>query len=204
MVGKGMLDRFDDRIDELEAAVREIAIDITTGTFVERLSPEEVWERTGDQINLVSELIKELREYLFILKPEKVPTIQRQVADIYERLEVYKETLGAGTYAPKEGSQLSIDELRKALVEVSDFVSLCRAIKAEPSEVIGAVLSLREEKQDTYPIATAKVVALGELVKEAEASYKEMAELSSKMESNLSAIRSEYEDLLVTLRKKEE
>lgn len=199
-----MLDRFGDRIDELEAAVREIAIDITTGTFVERLSPEEVWERTGDQINHVSELIKELREYLFILKPEKVPTIQRQVTDIYERFEVYKETLGAGTYAPKESSQLSIDELRKALVEVSDFVSLCRAIKAEPSEVIGAVLSLREEKQDTSPIATAKVVALGELVKEAEASYKEMAELSSKMESNLSAIRSEYEDLLVTLRKKEE
>ena len=42
-----MLDRFSDRIDELEAVVRKIAVDITTGTFVERLPPGEVWEKTG-------------------------------------------------------------------------------------------------------------------------------------------------------------
>lgn len=199
-----MLDRFSDRIDELEAAVREIAIEITTGTFVERLPPEKVWEKTGGRISLVSELIKELREYLFILKPEQVPTIQRHVAGMYERLDRFREAMTEDSAATMEASQVSIDELRQTLVEISDFVSMCRTIKAEPSEVISAILSLREEKTDTQPISQAKVKRLGDLVKEAQASYREMSDVSSKMETRLEALRSEYEDLLISLRKKEE
>ena len=197
-----MLDRFSDRIDELEAVVRKIAVDITTGTFVERLPPGEVWEKTGDHINMVNELIKELREYLFILKPEKVPTIQRRVTDIRERLDVFKETLTADSEAP-ESSEVSIDELRKALVEISDFASLCRAFKAEPSEVISTILSLREGKQDSAPIAQAKMVHLGDLVKDAQASQREISEMSTNMETRLEALRSEYEGLLISLRRKE-
>ena len=199
-----MLDRFSDRIDELEAAVREIAIEITTGTFVEKLPPEKVWEKTGDRLNLVSELIKELREYLFILKPEQVPTIQRQVTGMYERLDRFREAMTEDTAATMEASQVSIDELRQTLVEISDFVSMCRAIKAEPSEVINAILTLREEKTDTHPVSQTRMKRLGELVKEAQASHKEMSEVSSTMETRLEALRSEYEDLLVSLRKKDE
>ena len=69
-----MLERFSDRINELETVSREIAIDITTGAIMERLPPKRIWERAGERVTMVGELIKELREYLFIMKPEKVPT----------------------------------------------------------------------------------------------------------------------------------
>lgn len=200
-----MLDRFSDRIDELESVMREIAIDTTTITFVERLPPEKVWEKTGSRVTLVGELVKELKEYLLILKPEKVPTIQRHVTGIYERLDVFKETLRADTADATEKSQAPIDELRQALVDISGFISLCREIRAAPSPVISSILSLREGKNvDVQPVTHAKMQHLGELIKEAQASHKEIAEISTKMEYQLDDIKSEYENLMLSIRKKEE
>ncbi|MFQ6053842.1 MAG: hypothetical protein ACE5OO_06430, partial [Candidatus Bathyarchaeia archaeon] len=67
--------------------MREIAVDIATGTLVERLPPGRIWERVGERVTMVEELLKELREYLSIVKPEKVPTIRRRLASIFERLD---------------------------------------------------------------------------------------------------------------------
>ncbi len=69
-MGLGMLERFEGRVNELESIVRELAIDITTGTVVDRIPPEKMWEETGERVTIVRELIKELREYITILKPE--------------------------------------------------------------------------------------------------------------------------------------
>jgi hypothetical protein len=199
-----MLDRFGDRIKELESVVREIAIDITTGTVVDRLPPEKVWETTGPKISMVRELIKELREYLYILKPEKVPTIQRNITGIFERLDLFKESLTKDRGAEEDGSQISVDELRNALSEISEFVSLCRAIKADPSEIIQSVIDLRQgQKSDAPSITEARMKYLGDLVKEAQSSYGEITELSSKMEHQLAAIKAECEDLYFSLSKKE-
>jgi len=200
-----MIDRFGDRIKELESVVREIAIDITTGTVVDRLPPEKVWETTGPKVSMVRELIKELREYLYILKPEKVPTIQRSVTGIFERLDLFQESLTMDRGAEGESSQASVDELRKALGEISEFVSLCRAIKADPSEIIESILTLRQgRKSDAPSITQARMKYLGDLVKEAQSSYGEITELSTKMEHQLSAIKAECEDLYFSLSKKEE
>jgi len=199
-----MLDRFGDRIKELESVVREIAIDITTGTVVDRLPPEKVWETTGPKISMVRELIKELREYLYILKPEKVPTIQRSITGIFERLDLFKESLTKDRGAEEGGSQVSVDELRNALSEISEFVSLCRAIKADPSEIIQSVIDLRQgQKSDASSITEARMKYLGDLVKEAQSSYGDITELSSKMEHQLAAIKAECEDLYLSLSKKE-
>jgi hypothetical protein len=205
MLGERMLNRFGDRIDELESIVREIAIDITTGTFVEKLPPEKVWEKTGDRIEMVSGLIRELREYLFMLKPEKVPSIQQQVADIYERLGAFQERLKLDVEAPGGGTRLSIDELRQALVEISEFVSFCRAVKVEPSDIINSILRLREAQiTEEFSIAESKIKRLRNLVKEAQSSQREATEASKRLENQLEAIRSEYEDLIVSLYRKEE
>jgi hypothetical protein len=200
-----MIDRFGDRIKELESVVREIAIDITTGTVVDRLPPEKVWETTGPKVSMVRELIKELREYLYILKPEKVPTIQRSVTGIFERLDLFQESLTMDIGAEGESSQVSVDELRNALGEISEFVSLCRAIKADPSEIIESILTLRQGRKSDAPSMTqARMKYLGDLVKEAQSSYGEITELSTKMEHQLSAIKAECEDLYFSLSKKEE
>lgn len=200
-----MLNRFGERIDELESVVRDIAIEITTGTFVERLPPEKVWEKTGDRINLVSELIRELREYLTILRPEKVPSIHQQVTKIYERFGVFQDKLKPEAEALSGIPPVSIDDLRQALVEISEFVSLCRAVKAEPSEVIGAVLQLREgQRTKEFSLAETRIQRLGDLVREALASQRLSAEASKRLESQLEALRSEYESLLASLYKKAE
>ncbi|MGD2201706.1 MAG: hypothetical protein PVJ38_08765, partial [Candidatus Bathyarchaeota archaeon] len=168
-MGAVMLDRFGARISELEEVVREIAIEITTGTVVDRLSPEKVWEKTGDRIKIVRELINELKEYLYILKPESVPTVQRHVTGILERLDIFKESLGLEE-GQEQASQESVDELRKALGEISEFVSLCRTVKSEPSDVIKTIMDLRaNQRTDGLPITPSKMMRLGELVKRTQA-----------------------------------
>jgi len=203
-LGDELQERFSDRINDLEAVVREIAIDITTGTLMERLQPKRIWERAGERVTMVAELLKELREYLSIMKPEKVPTIQRNVVTISERLELFKETLEKETLEPQDSSRKALEELRQALVEISDFLSLCKEVRATPSPVISTVLSLKGVRVSEVPYETwAKMERLADLIKSTQAAYEDIAELTSRMENQLDAIRSEYENLMFTFRKKE-
>jgi len=199
-----MIHRFGNRIDELEGVLREIAIDITTGTFVDRLSPEELWEKTNERVSLVSDLIDELKEYLFILKPESVPTFQRHVTGIHERLDVFQETLKMDA-DDEHRSQVSIDELRQALVEISDFIILCRETRENPSEVINEILTLRaNQSTDAAPVNQAKMGPLGDLLKGAQASHGKLEELYAEMGSQLEALKKEYDELYFSLKRKEE
>lgn len=199
-----MIHRFGNRIDELEGVVREIAIDITTGTFVERLSPKELWEKTNERVSLVSDLIDELKEYLFILKPESVPTFQRHVTGIHERLDVFQETLKMDA-DDEHRSQVSIDELRQALVKISDFISLCRETGESPSEVINEILTLKENQAtDAPPVTQDKIGPLGDLLEEAQASHGKLEELYAEMGSQLEALKKEYDELYFSLKRKEE
>ena len=203
-MGLEMLERFEGRVNELESVVRELAIDITTGTVVDRIPPEKVWKETGDQITVARKLIKELREYLSILKPEKVPTIQRRVTGIFERLDIFKESLlQKGT---EEGSaRASIDELRKALEEIAEFTSLCRDIREDPSEIIQSILELRENQQtDLPPMTPAKMMRLGDLVKKARGSHGEIAELVAQLDGRLAEVKEEYDELYFGLSRKQE
>lgn len=199
-----MLERFSDRISEVEAIVREIAIDITTGTLMERLPPGRIWERAGERTTMLCELLKELREYLSIMKPEKVPTIQRHIVTISERLELFKETLERESLDPQESSRRALEELRQALVEISDFLSICREVRATPSPVIRAILSMRGGRVSEVPSETwAKMEHLAELIRSMQAAYGDIAELTSRMGNQLDAVRSEYENLMFRFRKKE-
>ena len=49
-----------------------------------------------------------------------------------------------------------------------------------------------------------KMVILSDLVKSTQAAYEDVAELTARMESQLNAIRSEYESLMFSFKKKEE
>lgn len=198
-----MLERFEGRVNELESVVRELAIDITTGTVVDRIPPEKVWEETEERINVVRELIKELREYLFILKPTKVPTIQLRVTGIFERLDIFKESL-TQEGAEEGTAKASIDELRKALEEIAEFTSLCRAIHEDPSEIIQTILELRENQQtDRPPMTPAKMMRLGDLVKNARESQAEITALVAQLEGRLAEVKEEYDELYFSLSRKE-
>lgn len=200
-----MIERFSDRINELEAVAREIAIDITTGALMERLPPKRIWESAGERVTMVGELLKELREYLYIMKPERVPTIQRHVVAISERLNLFEDALERDALDPQEKSRRALEELRQALVEISDFLSLCKDVRAMPSPVISAVLSLRGGSVSEVPSETmAKIDHLADLIRSTQVAYGDISELTSRIETHIDAIRSEYENLMLSFRKKEE
>lgn len=204
MVGALTLERFEDRIGELEATIKEIAIDVTTGTFVEKLSSGDLWEKLQDRVKLVTELVNELREYLFMLKPERIPTIQRHTVEIQERLDLFEESL-MKNIGSSEAPQEAGEELRQALVDISEFVSFCRVVRKEPSEAIQEILVLRENQAtDSPPMTQEKMHRLGTLVKDAQSHQREAAMVTTKMESQLEALRSEYDRLLYGLKKKDE
>jgi DnaJ-domain-containing protein 1 len=199
-----MLERFEGRIDELESVVRELAIEITTGTVVDRIPPDEVWAKTGERVTVVRELIKELREYLYIIKPEKVPTIQGKVTGIFERLDIFKESLTQES-AEEANAKSSIEELRKALEEIAEFTSLCREIQDDPSEIIQTILQLRESQQtDRPPMTPAKMMRLGNLLKNAREIHGKTAELVAQLDGELVEVKEEYDELFFSLSKKEE
>jgi uncharacterized coiled-coil DUF342 family protein len=203
-MGLGMLERFEGRVNELESVVRELAIDITTGTVVDRIPSGKVWEETGERITVVRELINELREYLSILKPEKVPTIQEKVTGIFERLDIFTESL-TQEGAEEGTARASIDELRKALDEIAEFTSLCRTIREAPSEIIQTILELRENQQtDKPPMTPAKMMRLGDLVKNAQESHGEITELVAQLDERLAEVKEEYDELYFNLSRKEE
>jgi hypothetical protein len=191
-----MLDRFSDRIEEMESVMRELAIDVTTGSFVDRLPPERVWERTEDRIELVSGLLRELREYLFILKPESVPSIQRRILSINEHLEVFKETLKREDDEGNVAYPESIDELRRALSELTGFLALCRDVRGSPSPVIKAILELKDgEDMDISTEIMAKMKLLENLIRSAQKSHIEASELDSMTTRQFETIRLELEKL---------
>jgi len=191
-----MLDRFSDRIEEMESVMRELAIDVTTGSFVDRLTPERVWERTEKRIELVSGLLKELREYLFILKPESVPSIQRRVLSISEHLEVFKETLKKEDDEDNIAYPESIDELRRALSELTGILALCGEVREAPSPVIKAILELKDgEDLDVSTEILAKMKLLENLIRSAQKSHLEASELDSMTTKQFETIRLELEKL---------
>ncbi|MDP6048217.1 MAG: hypothetical protein QGG23_02035 [Candidatus Bathyarchaeota archaeon] len=199
-----MLDRFEGRINELDSVVRGLAIDITTGTVVDRIPQKKLWKKTGGRIKVVRELVKELWEYLSILKPEKVPSIQRRVTSIFERLDLFKESLLQN--GSEEGSaKASINELRKALEEIAEFTSLCRSILDDPSEIIQTILELRANQQTNRPpITPTKMIRLGNLVKNARDSNGEIADLVTLLHGKLTEVKEEYDELYFSLSRNKE
>ena len=198
-----LLERFNERIDQLEEIIKQIAIEITTGTFVEKLPPEKVWEKTGDQVNLMLELIKELREYLSVIKPEKLATSEKYISDIYERLDIFKEYLGVEKDAVVGSSSASMEELRKALVNITEFISYCRHVKSEPNEVIDIIINLRQNQaKEQVGVSPERLKVIGDIVKETQDYFHKYREMSVKMENKLEALKTEYEQLVYSLKQK--
>jgi DNA polymerase II large subunit len=104
-----------------------------------------------------------------------------------------------------EAPQEAVEDLRKALVDVSDFVSFCRVVRKEPSKAIQEILVLRENQAtDNPPLTQEKMHRLGTMVSDVQNHQREAAMVTVKMESKLNALRSEYDRLLHGLKKKNE
>ncbi len=200
-----LLERFSDRINELEAIIRDIAIDITTGAIVERLPPKAIWEKAGERVSMITALTRELKEYLFIIKPERVPTVRRTVNSINERLEKFREFLFKESLSPLDSSRRALDELRQALVDISDFLSFCKEARTKPSPVIGEVLQLKGTRAvGVSEELWARMERLLELIRSLQSAYRDVVGITSRLEGQIEALREDYENLLLSFKREKE
>ena len=191
-----MMEEFKAKLDSLEDVVKDIAVDITTGVIVERLPPEKVWEKAGDRVLKITSLTKELKEALLTIKPERAPTVERYVAMIVEGLEKFRETLFRPG-EPLERSREGIEQLRRSLVNVSDFMSICREALSNPSPVIREIMSLKERAVVKTPASYAeRLSSLLDTVSVIQSILRETLSALTRIDGELSSIKGEVERLL--------
>ena len=195
-----MMEEFKDKLDSLEDVVKDIAVDITTGVIVERLPPERIWEKAGDRALRISSLTKELEEILLTVKPERAPTVERYVKMIVEGLEKFRETLFRPG-DPLERSREGIEQLRRSLVTVSDFMAVCRDALSNPSPVIREIMSLKERAVVRGPTRYEdRLARLSDAVSTVQSILREALSALTRIDGELSSIRSEVERLLAGVR----
>ena len=191
-----MMEEFKAKLDSLEDVVKDIAVDITTGVIVERLPPEKVWEKAGDRVLKITSLTKELKEALLTIKPERAPTVEKYAAMIVEGLEKFRETLFRPG-EPLERSREGIEQLRRSLVNVSDFMSICREALSNPSPVIREIMSLKERAVVKTPTSYAeRLSSLLDTISVIQSILRETLSALTRIDGELSSVKGEVERLL--------
>ena len=135
---------YNEQIDEFERELQKVSIDISSGNISESISPEDLWSKAETSVTLFKELTKNLREIMFIMKPEKNPIIKQVFKATIQPLNAFKEILFRKTPDPLANSKLAIEALRKAMDEGNNFLDLAKDIRDNPSPIIQEILKLRE------------------------------------------------------------
>jgi len=142
-------------IDKFEEALQKVEYDILSRTFSESLSPTELWDKTKDLIALIKDLTGIFRETMLIIKPEKTPIITQLFKAINEPLNAYEGFLLQKTN--DNNSSQALKQLRKAMLQSTDFLKLAKEIRDEPSLVIQEILKLRDVYEAKEYLASVQV-----------------------------------------------
>jgi len=149
------LEEFGRRVGELEAVLQKVATDIASGVLVERVQPLDLWNRSEASVTLLKMLAENCRETMALLKPEKVLLVEQRFRTLTQPLNVFRDILFQKTNDPLANSRLAFEQLRKALMEGSDFLILAKEIGGNPSAAIQEILRLREEKEGVKELTSA-------------------------------------------------
>jgi len=155
-----ILEEFSHRVDELEAVLQKVATDIASGVLLERVQPADLWNKSEASVTLLKMLAENCRETMTLLKPEKALALEQRFRALTQPLNVFKDILFQKTSDPLANSRLAFEQLRKALMEGSDFLVLAREIRRNPSPAIQEILRLREEEGGVKELA--RVVSVPE------------------------------------------
>ncbi len=139
-----LIDDYNQGVSQFEELLQKITSNMTTGVVFERLPPSELWRRSEEDVTSLQSLAERLRDFMFMLKPEKVPTIRRRAEALLKPLNSFREMLFRGSQDSLSDSRLALEELRKAVVEGSNFLDLAKEVKKNPSESITEVLKLKD------------------------------------------------------------
>ena len=184
-------------VSQFEELLQKITSNMTTGIVFERLPPPELWKRSETDVTSLQSLAERLRDIMLMLKPERVPTVIKRTEALLKPLNSFREILFRGSEDPLSDSRLALEELRKAVVEASDFLDLAKEVKKKPSESITEVLKLKEiydakEYLSAIPVPEATYVRFEGLRQNIE-----KLKLSvSKLEQSLGELRHDLEGVV--------
>jgi len=135
---------YDLKISQFEDLLQRITADTTSSVVFEKMTPSEVWKQSQRDVTSLRELAKELKDFMLILKPERAPTIKKHIEALLKPLINFEEILLQKPEGSPADSRLALDELRKAVMEGSNFLELAKEIRDNPSESIATLLKLKE------------------------------------------------------------
>jgi len=132
------------KISQFEDLLQRITADTTSSVVFEKMTPSEVWEQSQRDVTSLRDLAKELKEFMLILKPDRAPTIKRRIEALLKPLSNFEEILLRKSEGSPDDSRIALDELRKAVMEGSNFLELAKEIRDNPAESIATLLKLKE------------------------------------------------------------
>jgi len=169
-------------LPSFENAINQVAMDITSGTLIERLQPQELWRRAEKRIAALGSIGANLKEMALTLKPEVAPTIERHHGTMMQRLSTFRDILLQKTTEPLTNSRLALEQLRLALVEASDFLVLVKDAQNNPSPAMKEISLLRNKTTAIQNLAELEA-KVGDLTKSIHDLERVKAELEQKVET---------------------
>jgi hypothetical protein len=142
-----IIENYSRDINELEGLFQKIANDITSGVIFERLPSNEIWNRSEVTTTSILNLTKRIMETMLLLKPEKANTIKAKRKNLNQTLTTFKDILHQNTMDPLANSRLAFEQLRKGLMDSSDFLSLMREARDNPSPLMSAILTFKKASE---------------------------------------------------------
>ena len=134
-------------INEFEEILQKLASAIASGNLSEKLSPQDLLQKTEHYVNRLTTLSTTTEESMLVLKPEKADTIKVKTKNLTQTLTTFKNILVQNTPDPLANSRLAFEQLRKALTDGSDCLLLMREIRGSPSPLINAVLTFKKASE---------------------------------------------------------
>ncbi|MEM2914761.1 MAG: hypothetical protein QXH91_05105 [Candidatus Bathyarchaeia archaeon] len=138
-----MIEEFALKLSQFEEMLQKITTNIAGGIISERLTPSEMWTESEEDITTLQTLAEEMKKIMLMLRPEKIPTIEKRSAALFQPLSRFKAVL-LKKEEKNTNSKEALEELREVVIEGSSFLDLAKDIKNNPSDVMATILSLKE------------------------------------------------------------
>jgi len=138
------IEDFDLNISRFGELLQRITANMASGVILERVPPLDLWNMFEADLMVLRDLAGRLKETMLFLNPERVPTIERRFRALMQPINGFKDILFQKSEEPLANSRLALEQLRKALIEGSDFLDLTKEMRNNPSKGISEVLKLRE------------------------------------------------------------
>lgn len=132
------------KIFRLEDLLEKVSGEILANVAYERTPPAELWAKSESDINAIRDVVREIKDTMLLLKPERAPSIRRRFRAFMQPIEGFIETLKKSQGQDTNASRKALEYLRAAVTESQEFIAMARDIIRSPSEMIQEIMKLKE------------------------------------------------------------